>query len=156
MKCLFYLSQLIGLNKIFRAKLKMSGPDFVFPAENLTTWDANGFTKIKMPKDDDQNIPPKSLVTAVKQACEEGGSLIAFKQKIDGDWKEWSFQEYYRDIMCMARAFIKLGLEERHSVCISGFNSPEWFLSLMGSIFVGGIVSKTINNIFFILNSIIN
>ena len=126
----------------------MSGPDFVFSTENLTTWDANGFTKIKMAKDDDQNIPPKSLVTAVKQACEEGGSLIAFKQKINGKWNEWTFQDYYRDIMCVARAFIKLGLKERQSVCISGFNSPEWFLSLMGSIFVGGIVSILINNDF--------
>ena len=120
----------------------MSGPDFIYPTEKLSTWDAHGFTKLKTSQNEFFNIPTKSLVTAVKQSCEEGGStLTAFKQKIDGKWKCWSFLDYYRDIRCIARAFVKLGLEERHSVCISGFNSPEWFLSAMGCIFAGGIVS---------------
>ena len=50
--------------------------------------------------------------------------------------------------MNVSRAFIKLGLEERHAVCISGFNSPEWFLAQMGAIFVGGIVSFTLYEIY--------
>ena len=35
-------------------------------------------------------------------------------------------------------AFIKLGLQRFHSVCILGFNSPEWFISQMGGILAGG------------------
>lgn len=118
----------------------MSGPDFVFPIEQLTTWDADGYTKIRL-AEGDPGLQPKSIVTAVRESCKEGGGLTAFRQKKGEKWKDWTFEEYYRDIMCISRAFIHLGLEKRHSVCISGFNSPEWFLSLMGSIFVDGIVS---------------
>ena len=122
----------------------MSGPNVVCSTENLVTWDANDFTKIILAKEG-PNIPPKSLVTAVNEACDKGGQRMAFAQKVDGKWIEWTFREYYNDIMNLSRAFIKLGLEERHSVCISGFNSPEWFLSQMGAIFVGGIVSLKTN-----------
>ena len=117
----------------------MSGPNVIYSTDKSATWDANDYTKILL-SEDGPNLPPKSLVTAVNKACDKGGQLIAFAQKVDGNWKEWTFREYYNDIMITSRAFIKLGLEERHSVCISGFNSPEWFLSQMGAIFVGGIV----------------
>mgnify|MGYP003308027985 CR=1 FL=1 len=122
----------------------MSGPDFIFPAENLTAWEANAFTKLRVSNDKEEDIPPKSLVSAVTAICEEEApDLTAFKQKKGGEWKCWSFREYLRDIKCVARAFVKLGLKARHSVCISGFNSPEWFLSAMGCIFAGGMVSFT-------------
>ena len=38
----------------------------------------------------------------------------------------------------VARAFIKIGLEQFHSVAISGFNSPEWFQSALAAILSGG------------------
>ena len=120
----------------------MSGPDVIIKTEQLTTSDPNGHTKIQVSNDEARSASPKSLVTVVKEQCEKGGaSLTAFKVKRDGEWRSWTFEDYYRDIKCVARAFIKLGLEERHSVCILGFNSPEWFLSSMGCIFAGGIVS---------------
>jgi long-chain-fatty-acid--CoA ligase ACSBG len=37
------------------------------------------------------------------------------------------------------RAFIKLGLEERRTVAVQGFNSPEWFLSCQAAVHAGGI-----------------
>ena len=121
----------------------MSGPDIVIPTEALTTCDADGYTKIRISNEKFGSITPKSLITLVKEQCEQGGeSLIAFKVKRGGEWVSWTFAEYYRDIECAARAFVKLGLEERHSVCILGFNSPEWFLSNIGCIFAGGMVSK--------------
>ena len=39
----------------------------------------------------------------------------------------------------MAKAFIALGLEPRKSVCILGFNSPEWFISSLAAIFSNAI-----------------
>lgn len=121
----------------------MSGPEFIYPTEELTAWEAEAFTKIKTLNDESVDIQPKSLVTAVTETCEEAAELTAFKQKKNGEWRCWSFHDYFRDIKCVARAFVKLGLEERHSVCISGFNGPEWFLSAMGCIFAGGMVSYT-------------
>eukprot|EP01064_Diplonema_japonicum_P035702 TRINITY_DN7820_c2_g2_i1.p1 TRINITY_DN7820_c2_g2~~TRINITY_DN7820_c2_g2_i1.p1 ORF type:complete len:761 (+),score=146.65 TRINITY_DN7820_c2_g2_i1:58-2340(+) len=54
-------------------------------------------------------------------------------------WKSWTYQEYYDESCMAARAFLALGLEKASGVCIFGFNSPEWFMSYMGSICAGGI-----------------
>ena len=120
----------------------MSGPNIVIETDQVTTWDADGYTKIQMGSDKWGSVAPKSLITMFQEKCKEGGSnLTAFKVKRDGKWLSWSYTDYYRDAKCAARAFIKLGLEERHSVCIQGFNSPEWFLSCVGAVHAGGIVS---------------
>ena len=137
------ITRLVQVNSNQTASIVMEGPNCVVPTDMLTTWEANGYTKIKK---DDENISPKSLVTAVREACEEGGSHVAYTQKKNGVYQMTTFTEYYRNIICISKAFIKLGLEERHSVCISGFNSPEWFLSTMGGIFAGGLVSNNCIN----------
>ncbi|XP_026677759.1 very long-chain-fatty-acid--CoA ligase bubblegum [Diaphorina citri] len=41
----------------------------------------------------------------------------------------------------LAKAFLKLGLERYHSVCIIGFNAPEWFYSDLGAIYAGGFAA---------------
>ena len=41
----------------------------------------------------------------------------------------------------MAKAFIDLGLEKYGSVCILGFNSPEWHISNLAAIFAGGFAT---------------
>ena len=56
-------------------------------------------------------------------------------------WREWTYQQYWDEAKIVAKAFIKLGLQPRHSVCILGFNSPEWFLAQLGAIIAGGISS---------------
>ena len=137
------VTRLVQVNGNQTASIEMEGPNCVVPTEMVSTWKADGYTKIKK---DDQNIASKSLVTAVKEACQEGGSHIAFTQKKNGKYQMMTYTEYYQNIICISKAFIKLGLEERHSVCISGFNSPEWFLSTMGGIFAGGIVSHNRTN----------
>ena len=121
----------------------MSGPDIIKDTDHLTTWDRDGYTKIQITDQHPANMKPKSLVTVIKEQCKEGGdSMTALKVKRDGKWFTWSFADYYRDIQIATRAFIKIGLEERHAVCIQGFNSPEWFLSCQAAIHAGGIVSN--------------
>lgn len=41
----------------------------------------------------------------------------------------------------VAKAFIKLGLEEHHSVGVLAFNCAEWFYSAMGAIHARGIIA---------------
>ena len=135
----------------------MDGPDQIIDTEDVTTWKPNGYYKIKgcrgfggfggfrgLEKSD--SINPTSLVTAIKNVCEspDASELTAFKVKRNGEWKSWSYAEYYRDIKCVARAFIQLGLEPRHAVAICGFNSPEWFLSEMACIYTGGMVRSIV------------
>lgn len=47
------------------------------------------------------------------------------------------FREYEQNVRTVAKAFLKLGLERFHGVCIIGFNSPEWFYSDLGAIYAG-------------------
>ena len=120
----------------------MSGPGYVYPTDNLYTWDADGYTKIQTTGKTPADLKPKSLIDVVRDKCKEGGEgQIAFKVKRDEKWISWSWAAYYRDIQTVTKAFIKLGLEERHTVAVQGFNSPEWFLSCQGAVHAGGIVS---------------
>ena len=58
-------------------------------------------------------------------------------QKREGVWVKWTYQEYYAEVQKAAKSMIALGLERYHGVGIIGFNSPEWFMTALGSIFAG-------------------
>ena len=66
----------------------------------------------------------------------QNGERPALKVKRGGEWKEWSYKEYYTDIQRIAKSCIALGLEPHHGVSIIGFNSPEWAITFMGAIMV--------------------
>ncbi|XP_041345621.1 long-chain-fatty-acid--CoA ligase ACSBG1-like isoform X2 [Pyrgilauda ruficollis] len=76
-----------------------------------------------------------------KESLEKYGSLNALASKKNGKWEKITFSEYYCLSRKAAKSFLKLGLERFHSVAILGFNSPEWFISAVGAIFAGGIVT---------------
>ena len=50
---------------------------------------------------------------------------------------KFTYREYEKQIRTVAKGFINLGLERHHSVCILGFNSPEWFISDLAAIYAG-------------------
>ncbi|KJE96538.1 hypothetical protein CAOG_06845 [Capsaspora owczarzaki ATCC 30864] len=54
-------------------------------------------------------------------------------------WSFITYKDYYETVRTAAKAFIALGLEPHHGVCILGFNSPEWFIADLGAIFAGGL-----------------
>ena len=45
-----------------------------------------------------------------------------------GQWNKWTWQQYLDDSRKAAAGFKKLGLEEFGSVCIFGYNAPQWLL----------------------------
>jgi len=49
--------------------------------------------------------------------------------------------QYYRDCVSFAKSLDKLGVSERASVNLMGFNSPEWVATFFGSIFHHNIAS---------------
>lgn len=113
------------------------GPDRVLSAENLTSWSKDGCVKIRKTKDWPANRDTISLPTLVKKQCQSAGSKTALAVKREGQWVKWSYSEYYDEIVTTAKAFIAMGLEPHNSVCIYGFNSPEWFFADIGAIFAG-------------------
>ncbi|XP_009701132.1 PREDICTED: long-chain-fatty-acid--CoA ligase ACSBG1 [Cariama cristata] len=76
-----------------------------------------------------------------KESLEKYGSLNALASKKNGKWEKITFSEYYCLSRKAAKSFLKLGLERFHSIAILGFNSPEWFISAVGAVFAGGIVT---------------
>ena len=118
------------------------GPDRVLPAENLSTSEIDGCVQIRKTKEWPANRDPMSLPTFFRKQCESGGSHPALAVKRNDEWVKWNYNEYLEDVVTTAKAFIALGLERHESVCIFGFNSPEWVFSSIGTIFAGGKVSK--------------
>jgi len=117
---------------------EMPGPDRVLPADNWSTSDLDGCVKIRSKKEWPANREPLSLPTFFKKQCESGGHQTALNVKRDGVWVKWSYEDYYKDVRDTAKAFVAMGLEPHNSVCIFGFNAPEWFFSDIGAIMAGG------------------
>ncbi|XP_032926145.1 long-chain-fatty-acid--CoA ligase ACSBG1 isoform X2 [Catharus ustulatus] len=109
------------------------------PAESLWTSFADGRVKLRI-----DNSCPQTPITVhqmFKESLEKYGSLNALASKRNGKWEKITFSEYYCLSRKVAKSFLKLGLERFHSVAILGFNSPEWFISAVGAVFAGGIVT---------------
>jgi len=53
-------------------------------------------------------------------------------------WTTWTFEKYHQDARALSKAFIKLGFQQFDTVNIWGFNSPEWFISVMAGMYAGG------------------
>lgn len=56
---------------------------------------------------------------------------ISFKR--GGESKTFSYEQYHEESINFARALLAVGLAEFASVCIIGFNAPEWVFSWNGA-----------------------
>lgn len=52
----------------------------------------------------------------------------------DGKIVVWTWAQYHADSMKFAKSMCKLGVTQRSSVAIMGFNSPEWVIAYVGAI----------------------
>jgi len=120
-----------------------NGPDQVIPCNNLITWDPSSAVKIRMENTGQGNIEPVSIPTLVKRNAREVPDYPAMKQKDPKTGEElvWTWADYYTETRSVAKAFIKLGMPRYSSVCILGFNSPEWILANVAAIFAGGFAT---------------
>ena len=55
----------------------------------------------------------------------------------DGQVRKWTYKEYYLEVVAAAKSLLHVGLEPVRSVCILGFNAPEWFIANVAGIFAG-------------------
>jgi long-chain-fatty-acid--CoA ligase ACSBG len=83
-------------------------------------------------------VKPISVVTMLRKTVEKFPNRAALREKNkEGQWVTTTFKQYEDQVHTVAKAFIKLGLERFHAVCILGFNSPEWFISDLAAIHAG-------------------
>ncbi|XP_036144018.1 very long-chain-fatty-acid--CoA ligase bubblegum-like isoform X2 [Monomorium pharaonis] len=121
----------------------LDGPDQVLPTEVDSTCDANGRVRIKLGSNGPDSCMPVSVPGVLTKTAKLYPDHIALVSKPDANGKRtmYTFQEYESTVRIVAKAFLKLGLERHHSVCILGFNSPEWFISNLATIYAGGFAA---------------
>ena len=51
----------------------------------------------------------------------------------------WSYREYFEGSCLAAKAFLNLGLDRFHGICLMGYNSPEWFMAYFGELAYFGL-----------------
>lgn len=118
----------------------LDGPDQVLPSEAICTWHPEGAVKIQFGEGEAKRRPV-SVPTYLERAASRGPNVTAMAVQRDSVWVKWTYDRYLKDVRTCAKAFIHLGLERFHSVCIIGFNSPEWFISDMAAIYAGGFAA---------------
>lgn len=121
----------------------VNGPDQVIPCNNRITWVPAGTVKLKIEGSGAGSDVPISVPSRMKQTATENPELPALKTRDvkTGQEKVWSWSAYYQDVRTVGKAFIDLGLKRFDSVCILGFNTPEWNISYLGAIFAGGLAA---------------
>lgn len=108
------------------------------PADSWWTVQGDGAVNLLTESSGSRSRVPITVVQGLQRAVRVAPSRVALAVKRNGEWVKWTYQEYYDSVRSAAKSFIKLGLEPCHGVGIIGFNSPEWLISDIGTIFAGG------------------
>ncbi|PSN55893.1 Long-chain-fatty-acid--CoA ligase ACSBG2 [Blattella germanica] len=120
----------------------LNGPDQILPATAISTSEANGRVKLRIEESGEGAKKPISVPGLLHQIAEQYPDQPALASREDGGpWKTITYREYEQQVRTVAKAFLKLGLKRYHSVCILGFNSPEWFISDLAAIYAGGFAA---------------
>eukprot|EP00472_Partenskyella_glossopodia_P014251 CAMPEP_0197541606 /NCGR_PEP_ID=MMETSP1318-20131121/67221_1 /TAXON_ID=552666 /ORGANISM="Partenskyella glossopodia, Strain RCC365" /LENGTH=677 /DNA_ID=CAMNT_0043100799 /DNA_START=68 /DNA_END=2101 /DNA_ORIENTATION=+ len=97
--------------------------------------------KVSLDPNDASSHTPITVVEQFQECVAKHGSTTAMRVEREGKWIEWTYEQYFDDCCRVAKSLIKLGLTRFGTTVIMGFNSPEWFLADIGTIFAGGIAS---------------
>lgn len=85
--------------------------------------------------------PPITLIDQFAATVKQYGSNTALAIKRNGVYKKWLWDQYFTDVTRFAQAAIVTGLQPHQCVSIMGFNSPEWVIADIGTIFAGGMAA---------------
>ncbi|XP_011151230.1 long-chain-fatty-acid--CoA ligase ACSBG2 isoform X2 [Harpegnathos saltator] len=121
----------------------LDGPDQVLPADVDTTCEANGKVRIKLDSNKHDSFVPVSIPSVLMKTAQYYPDHIALVSCPGPDGKRtmYTYREYEQAVRTVAKAFLKLGLKRYHSVCILGFNCPQWFIADLATIYAGGFAT---------------
>lgn len=109
------------------------------PADQLWSTSGDKAVRLRMEGSGPASETPITIPQMFLQTVEKYGDHPALASKQEGQWVTMTWRQYYEQCRAAAKSFLKLGLERYHGVGILGFNSPEWFIADIGSIFAGGL-----------------
>jgi len=101
--------------------------------------------------------PPRTMIQVFQEAVEKHGDKVAFRierpvpQLIWSNkappalplskWKSWTYDKYFDDCLHAAYSLMQIGVAQHDSVCVYGFNSPEWLIAQNAAIMVGAKIA---------------
>jgi acyl-CoA synthetase (AMP-forming)/AMP-acid ligase II len=113
--------------------------DKLAPASSFTVTDPRESVKVFKSANE---IFPREFLTIPelfsKTVADFGDhTALMYKKEGSSEWTPINYSEYKRRVEQVAKAFIKLGLENHGSVAVLANNCVEWFLSFLGAIHAG-------------------
>ncbi len=83
-------------------------------------------------------MPTDTIPARLFETARSHPEATAYRAKVGGEWKSTSYAEYAAEVRQAARALVALGLPEGGTVCILGFNRPEWVVFDLAAMVAGG------------------
>jgi long-chain acyl-CoA synthetase len=81
---------------------------------------------------------PDTIPARLQEAGRARGSAPAYYEKVEGKWNATSWADYAAQVRQATRALCTLGFQPGHTVCILGFNRPEWVIMDVAAMTAGG------------------
>ncbi|XP_034666158.1 very long-chain-fatty-acid--CoA ligase bubblegum [Drosophila subobscura] len=118
------------------------GPNRLRQSEVYRTTNPKDAVKILMQKEGLGAEEPISIPGLLKRTVNNFPDYPALRTKSGkSGYQTVTYKQYEEKVHQVAKAFIKIGLEEHHSVGVLAFNCAEWFYSAMGAIHARGIIA---------------
>lgn len=110
-------------------------------SDHLPTWttDPNVATKLQINSNNETLMTIPELLKKTAEEFPQQPALVF--EDLFHTWKTVTFSQYHARVENIAKAFIRLGLEPRHSVGVLAPNCPEWFYSELAAISAGGMAA---------------
>ena len=105
------------------------------------TTDVNSELPVKVRTSGPGSERPLTVPQFFLNQVKVSGDRNALHVERGGKVLTWTWSQYYRESLNFAKAMHKLQITERSAVAIMGFNSPEWAISFIGSLFYNSVVT---------------
>ncbi|KAH8287804.1 hypothetical protein KR018_000344 [Drosophila ironensis] len=126
----------------YEALYNHPGPNRLRQADSYRTTNRQDAVKIRFTNEGIASEEPLSVPGLLKRTVNNYGDYPALRTKNGKNgYHTVTYKQYEQKVHQVAKAFIKLGLEEHHSVGVLAFNSAEWFYSALGAIHARGIIA---------------
>jgi len=106
--------------------------------EKAWTADPTDELPIAMAKKGPASEAPTTVIDMLRAAVTKRPNDEAYRVERDGQWQSTTWAQYDAEIRKVAKSAMHFGMSRFGSVAVIGFNSPEWFQALVGSILAGG------------------
>jgi len=102
-------------------------------------------------------LPARTMIEIFQEAVKRQGNKVAFRVERPvpplankkkwppalplSKWKSWTYSEYFEDCFRAASSLIHIGVKQYDSVCVYGFNAPEWLIAMNAAVMAGAKVA---------------